>query len=228
MSTKDQILLLLGGTDRKGILDLINYLAKKGFFESPASTKFHGCYEGGLAEHSYKVYSYLCEHINQRKMKLDAVTSAGQQPLPIKQENLIIAGLLHDVCKIGAYLGTENPYKWNKQQPKGHALLSIKRIEQFIELEEIEKLMIKFHMGPYGTNEFYEKGSWQSGEYPLRGDHSNDKKISREESKKLRYGKSLANAWFHNPVCKIIYFCDEIESLESKAAMLAEENADGE
>ena len=227
MITTDQFASLLRTTKRPRIEKLISYLIDEGFFESPASMKYHGCFESGLVEHCCKVYSYLCEYVNERKMKLDAVTSAGQQPLLIKQENLIIAGLLHDVCKIGAYIGNEKPYKWNKQQPKGHALLSIDRIEKFIELEDIEKLMIKFHMGIYGTYEFYEKGSWdykKNAEYHLRGDHSKDEEMSREESKKLRYGKSLANAWFHNPICKIIYFCDEIEALESKAAMLAEEN----
>lgn len=222
MNTKDQIIQLLKNTKRPGIEKLIKYLEVEGFFKSPASKKYHGCFEGGLAEHSYKVYSYLCEYIQKRKMRLDAITSPGQQPLEIKQGNLIIAGLLHDVCKLGAYIGTEKPYKWNKRQPKGHGLLSIKRIEEFIKLNEIEKLMIKYHMGVYGVNEFYEEGSWQAGEYPLRGDHTNDEEISREESKKRRYGKSLANAYYHNPICKIFAMCDEIETLEAKAAMLEE------
>ncbi|MEE9354760.1 MAG: HD domain-containing protein [Methylococcaceae bacterium] len=225
MNYPKEIVFLLGGTGREGMKGLFEYLAREGFFTSPASTKFHGCYEGGLAEHSYKVYSYLREYVSKRKMKLDAVTSVGQKPLPIKPENLIIAGLLHDVCKIGAYLGSEKPYSWNKKTPKGHALLSIERIEKFIKLEDIEKLMIKFHMGIYGAYDFYEKGSWdykKNAEYPLRGDHTNDKKMSREESKKIRYGKSLANAWYHNPICKIFSMCDEIETLEAKAAMLEE------
>lgn len=213
------IIRLLMSTNRPGIKKLIDYLSGEKFFESPASTKFHGCYNGGLADHSLKVYSYLSEYVNKRKMKLDTVTGAGQKPLPIKQENLIIAGLLHDIFKANKYTGTKKPYGLNKQHPKGHALLSIAIIQKYIELEEIEILMIKYHMGVYGCNEFDEK---QKGEYSLRGDHTKDESMSREDSKKLRYGQSLANAWFHNPVCKIISFCDEIETLEAKAAMETE------
>lgn len=221
MNYAKEITFLLGGTGRKGMKDLFVYLAEEGFFDSPASTKFHGCYKGGLAEHHYKVYIYLQEYVTKRKMKLDAVTSAGQKPLPVKPENLIIAGLLHDIYKIGAYVGTEKPYSWNKKTPKGHGQLSIDRIEKFIKLDDIEKLMIKFHMGIYGAYEFYEEGSWEykKAEYHLRGDHSQDEEISRDESKRRRYGQSLANAYFHNPVCKIFSICDEIETLEAKAAM---------
>lgn len=221
MNIMDQTIQLLKNTKRPGVQKLVTYLLSEGFFTSPASTKFHGCFKGGLAEHSYKVYTYLQEHVTKGKMKFDAVTSPGQKPLPIKPENLIIAGLLHDICKVGAYVGTKNPYTWNKKTPKGHGQLSIERIEKFIKLDDIEKLMIKFHMGIYGAFEFYEEGSWEykKAEYHLRGDHSQDEEISREESKKRRYGQSLANAYFHNPVCKVFSICDEIETLEAKAAM---------
>jgi hypothetical protein len=74
---------------------------------------------------------------------------------------------------------------------------------------DIEELMIKYHMGVYGLNEFYAEDDWQTGEYPIRG----DKSLSKEE----RRGKSLANAWYHNPICKLMYFCDEIATLEEKA-----------
>ena len=216
MTTEEIIISLLESTNRKGITYLIGNLQENGFFESPASTKFHGCYKGGLAEHSLKVYEMTISF--QSRLKLDIATSPGQKPLTITDNNLIIACLLHDVCKVGAYIGENKPYKWNRQQPKGHALLSISRIEEHIKLEEIEKLLITYHMGVYGVNEFYEEGSWQSGEYPIRGDHSKYKDMSKEESQKARYGMSLANAWFHNPICKIMYFCDEISTLESKCA----------
>ena len=80
--------------------------------------------------------------------------------------------------------------------------------------------MIKFHMGVYGLNESYEEGSWASkanAEYPLRSDHSKDEELTKEESQKARYGKSLFNAWYHNPIVKIMYFCDEVATLEEKA-----------
>jgi len=206
-NTEEKIIQLLTSTNRKGMDAMIGYLKAEGFFEAPASTKFHGAYPGGLANHSLRVYELLTGFNNM--LMLGTGTGSGQEPLPLTQENITIAALLHDVCKIGAYIGIKKPYKWNRGQPKGHALLSIARIKEYIELTEIEELIITYHMGVYGLNEFYKEDDWQSGEFPLRGDES--------KSKEERRGKSLANAWYHNPVVKVMYFCDEIATLEEKA-----------
>jgi len=205
-NTEEKIIQLLTSTNRKGMDAMIGYLKAEGFFEAPASTKFHGAYPGGLANHSLRVYELLTGFNNM--LMLGTGTGSGQEPLPLTQENITIAALLHDVCKIGA-IGIKKPYKWNRGQPKGHALLSIARIKEYIELTEIEELIITYHMGVYGLNEFYKEDDWQSGEFPLRGDES--------KSKEERRGKSLANAWYHNPVVKVMYFCDEIATLEEKA-----------
>ena len=215
--TKEGIIELLKSTNREGMKNLIVELVNKGFFESPTSTKFHGSYPGGLARHSLRVYELLNGFCI--KFEPSNVTAPGQKPLELKIENVIIATLLHDICKCGAYLGDEAPYRWNKEQPKGHATLSITRIKAFIKLEPVEELIIRYHMGMYGLNEFYEKGSWEyktNAEYPLRGDHSKDEKLTKEESQAARYGKSLRNAWYHNPVCKLMYFADELATLEEK------------
>ena len=52
---KQRFLELLRETKREGIEDLIKFLENSDFFTAPASTKFHGDYEGGLWEHSLKV-----------------------------------------------------------------------------------------------------------------------------------------------------------------------------
>ena len=180
-SKKEKIIELLNSTNRDGIDILIEYLSQHGFFQSPASTRFHGCYTGGLAEHSYNVHDYLASY--NAILRLD-----------IPSETIIIASLLHDVCKIGAYLGNQKPYKWNRDNPKGHALLSIERIKKYIKLTELEEMMIKYHMGVYGLIEFDER----KGEYGLRGGQ-------------------MANAWHHNPIVKVMYFCDELATLTEKA-----------
>lgn len=211
---KKQIIEALQSTNRAGMDKLIKWLETNGFFTCPASTRFHGAYKGGLANHSWNVYRLLSDYVEQ--FKLDTAASAGQKPLKIEPENISIVGLLHDICKVGAYIGDKAPYKWNKQQPKGHATLSLTRIKQFIKLTELEEMMIKYHMGPYGLNEFYDENDWQQGEYPLRGDHSQDENMTKEESQKARYGQSLANAWFHNPIVKVMYICDELATLQEK------------
>jgi 23S rRNA maturation-related 3'-5' exoribonuclease YhaM len=179
--TKNKIIELLKKSERDGIDNLINYLEIEGFFTAPASTRFHGCFAGGLAEHSLNLYEMLSGYNQSLK-------------LGIEENSIIIAALLHDVCKIGAYLGNEKPYKWNRGQPSGHATLSIVRISPFIKLTELEEKMILYHMGVYGLVEFDE----DKGEYPLRGG-------------------SMANAWYHHPIVKVMYFCDEIETLQAKA-----------
>ena len=50
---------LLNGINREGMDNLINFIEKTDFYTAPASTRFHGNYEGGLLEHSMKVYEIL-------------------------------------------------------------------------------------------------------------------------------------------------------------------------
>ena len=217
MNTKERIIELLESTGREGMGQLIAYLDESGFFEAPASSRFHGSYDGGLADHSFRVYELLFEMAGH--FKLDEKVGFGQMPIKIKPENLVIAGLLHDLCKIGAYQKTKAGDGWtnNKAKEIGHAKLSISRIKKFIELDKLEKMMIRYHMGLYGTHEFQDKEGDPNGEYPLRGDHSQDDKLSKEESKKRRYGNSLSNAYYHNPICKIMSICDELTVFEDKA-----------
>ena len=89
---KEKFLELLRTVKRDGIEDLINFLEKSDFFKAPASTRFHGNYEGGLAEHSMKVYEIL-KHKVEHNIK--GVT--------IPEESIIIIGLLHDICKTNFY-----------------------------------------------------------------------------------------------------------------------------
>lgn len=181
----NEIVSLLRATNRTDIDKLISYLDASGFFTSPGSTKYHGCYKGGLAKHSLSVYKLLKYHT----VRLN---------LEVREDSVVIASLLHDVCKIGAYLGESKPYRWNPAQPKGHAKLSLERIKPLIEITELEEKMILYHMGIYGLVEFQDPGREYKGEYRLRKD-------------------GMANAWYHHPVVKVMYFCDEIAALQEKA-----------
>ena len=51
---KEKFIELLKSTNRLGIEDLISFLEKTDFFTAPASTRFHGSFEGGLVEHSLR------------------------------------------------------------------------------------------------------------------------------------------------------------------------------
>lgn len=56
---KEEFIELLRSTKREGIEDVIQFIEKTDFYKAPASTRFHGNYEGGLLEHSMKVYEIL-------------------------------------------------------------------------------------------------------------------------------------------------------------------------
>ena len=231
-----KIIKLLMSTKREGMDQLVEYLQDSDFFWAPASTKFHGAYMGGLVEHVLGVHEILneCPYVK----KLDLELNIGQQSLEITPSALIIPPLLHDLCKVGAYIetkaGAKNPYRATQGRPKGHAKVSIDICRKYIQLTQLETFMIRYHMGPYGLNEFYGDSDWQTGEYPLgpaqdliadyfpgpeypaRGDHSHDEVMSRQESKAARYGESLMNIWYHNPIVKLMYFADEMATLKTE------------
>lgn len=76
---------------------LVDWLLKTDFFEAPASTNFHYNEPGGLAAHSWNVFSVL-------KLKNEMLGSV--YPL----DTIRISGLLHDVCKIDYYeIDTDPP-----------------------------------------------------------------------------------------------------------------------
>ena len=90
---KEMLLL----TNREGMENVIERLEEQGFFKAPASTKFHLNYEGGLLEHSMNVCDMALElrEVMIRKKE-------GMRDL-LPKESVIIAALLHDVCKADIY-----------------------------------------------------------------------------------------------------------------------------
>lgn len=82
MNTKDTIIELLLSTNSGCMEQLIDHLVAKGFFESPASSRFHGCYVGGLAQHSLDVYNKL----NEFSKKIDFSKNTGWGVKALKVE----------------------------------------------------------------------------------------------------------------------------------------------
>ena len=119
-------------------------LDNMGFFDAPASTKYHGNYEGGLFEHSVIVTQEL---VNLTK-KLDLKWERPQSPF--------IIGMLHDLCKVDHYIKKEDgSYDYNKDKIfTGHGSLSVARAGELFKLTEEEKACIFHHMGAY------EKDMW--------------------------------------------------------------------
>ena len=82
---------------REGSDKLLAYLTDQSdFFTAPASTRYHGAYEGGLCEHSLNVYSCLVDILARPRMK-------DLYGIEYSDESIAIAALLHDLCKINFY-----------------------------------------------------------------------------------------------------------------------------
>jgi len=159
MSQKQKFLDLLRQVRRPGTEDLIAFLEESDFFTAPASSIYHGNYEGGLVEHSLKVYEILCHKVKHAIISI--------QPT---DETLILIALLHDLCKTNVYqVAYRNEktefagwvkvpyYKFNDEVPLGHGEKSVMMAMDFIRLTMEEKLCIRWHMG------FSEASDWQTG-----------------------------------------------------------------
>lgn len=154
-SIKDQIMNLLSNVNRQGMGKLITYLEQDtDFFIAPASTRFHGNYMGGLAEHSLNVYELF-------KKKNE------QYDFGLSDDSVIIVSLLHDLCKANYYIestrNVKKDGKWTQvpyysvedQTPFGHGEKSVILLQQFIRLSKEEVTLIRWHMGGYEPKENY-------------------------------------------------------------------------
>ena len=158
---KEEFISLLKSTERPGMDDVIKDLEELGFFEAPASAGHHLNVSGGLVEHS----------LNTCKAAL--VVYEGLQKIEpylereVKRESIIIASLLHDVCKSDIYkrsvkrrktsFGTwedAEGYKLTyKNFPMGHGEKSLVMLLcSGLELYDDEMLAIRWHMGAWGIN----------------------------------------------------------------------------
>lgn len=166
---KEQYLEQLKQVKREGIEELINFLEKSDFFVAPASTRFHGDHEGGLVEHSLKVYEILKHKVQNCIM-----------PIDIPEESIIIIGLLHDICKTNFYKVDYRNAKnalgvWEKVPyytiddtiPYGHGEKSVMMITEYIKLTPEEKYAIRWHMGYTEPKENYNAIGSSYAKYPI-------------------------------------------------------------
>lgn len=166
---EEEFLGLLQSVDREGMDDLINFIKKTDFFKAPASTRFHGSREGGLLEHSLKVYEILKHKVENCIEKFD-----------VPEESIILIALLHDICKANFYKVDFRNRKnelgvWEKVPyytiedtiPYGHGEKSVMMITEYIKLTPEEKYAIRWHMGFTEPKEQYNTISAAYTKYPL-------------------------------------------------------------
>ena len=152
---KAKFVRLLLSTERDGILRTIDMLEDIGFFSAPASSKFHLNYEGGLLQHSLNV----CDMALDLREVVIKRNPAIEEKLPV--DSVLIASLLHDVCKADIYMKTVKKQKnkageWvempaydidHGQFPYGHGEKSvILLLQKGLKLTNDEALAIRWHM----------------------------------------------------------------------------------
>ena len=145
---------------REGSATLLDFLCSPAsdFFRAPASTRFHGCYEGGLCEHSLNVYDCLKAYMERDRVRQVYGVSASD-------ESIAIAALLHDLCKVNIYKPSFRnvkdehgvwqkvpSYEFDDQLPYGHGEKSVYIISGYMKLTREEAFAIRFHMG-YSVND---------------------------------------------------------------------------
>ncbi len=154
MTLKEQFIdVFKSNIKREGADKLLTYLTEQSdFFTAPASTRYHGAYEGGLCEHSLNVYTCLKDFLDRPRMK-------ELYDIHYSDESIAIAALLHDLCKIDFYVpGTRNVkengvwkevpfYTINDKLPYGHGEKSVYIISGFMKLTRDEAFAIRYHMG---------------------------------------------------------------------------------
>ena len=155
MSFKEEFLNIFDNIKRDGAEKLKKYLLASDFFTAPASTKFHCAYEGGLVEHSVKVYNRL---VNNLKSEY-----GDNWQNVVSLESATICSLLHDLCKIDFYKvdyrNVKENNEWVKKPyytkdellPYGHGEKSVYIISGFIKLTREEAIAINWHMGGFDS-----------------------------------------------------------------------------
>lgn len=151
------------GSDRRKLMmetfpqeaDLLSQiLDDTDFYYSPASTKYHGAYIGGLFDHSMNVACVL-----------KYLTSIGVCSKWENNRSPVIVGLLHDFTKIGKYNREEDgtfTYNSKAQGYGGHGSDSVIKLLQILPLSQEEALCIRYHMGAY------EKEDWDGFDRAIR------------------------------------------------------------
>ena len=158
---------------REGADKLLDYLTNRcDFFTAPASTRYHCCFEGGLAQHSLNVYECLVQYLARERVK-------EQYKLSYDNETVAIVALLHDICKVDTYVrdfrNVKNEqgqwervptYRTEDKLPYGHGEKSVYMISGFMRLSREEAMAIRWHMGFSGNEDAGLVGR-AFGAYPL-------------------------------------------------------------
>lgn len=184
MTYNDFIKYIEEHTDRVFVLNVTSlfenqpylkeFIETSDFTTSPASTKYHGSYPGGLLEHSVNVMYTLYKLTENNRLSW------------YRPESPIIVGLFHDICKVDAYkpkksakllytdedgvyqtVSTYDGFEYNNETLlKGHGDKSVMMLASLIQLTEEEVACIRYHMGAFTDKEEWNDYTRAIHKYP--------------------------------------------------------------
>lgn len=137
----------------------ISKLDEIGFFDAPASTKYHGAYSGGLFDHSKEVTEQLVNLTEKLGLKWE------------RERSPYIVGMFHDLCKCDTYKlvpergATPEHYEFNKDtllNGHGEKSVIIAHSALLFNLTNEEIACIRWHMGA-----FDDKDNWSYYRYAI-------------------------------------------------------------
>lgn len=85
--------------ERKNLLD---WMETHNFYKAPASTRFHGNFEGGLCVHTLQVI-FQCFKFAQPVLDDFFCTKYAEEMERLTAEDIFVAALSHDFCKAESY-----------------------------------------------------------------------------------------------------------------------------
>lgn len=158
---KAQFLTKAAVIKRDGVKALLEWLESSDFFTSPASARYHGDFEGGLALHSLRVYDNLL-----------GIAGVYDPAGEFSKETLAIVALFHDLCKVGCY---KTEMRWRKDDRNqweqyatyrfeedfpfgGHGSKSMYLVQHFVPLKPEEAAAINSHMGSWDVSSYNKPG----------------------------------------------------------------------
>ena len=134
------------------------------YFISPASTKYHGAFSGGLMYHSLGVLKAVldtCDVYLTDKYYESYLTSLSISDIFTNIRHDICSNLpailLHDFCKVGKYKFIEDKNKWeynyNSEPSFQHGAESYRRIiHEGFHLSKEWELAVVYHMGVFDVS----------------------------------------------------------------------------
>lgn len=103
--TKEEYISFVQGYLPANCKNILTIAEDNGFFEAPASTKYHGATRGGLLKHSLAVVAELDNLIEAWNLNINNIKDW--------QEEATVAAFFHDICKMRLYVPIK---KWRKDE----------------------------------------------------------------------------------------------------------------